>query len=117
MNMSSGLGTYDHVILDNHPNCNILGVELIRNGAAKSQQFFGNDNLNYVCADGTNLPLNANFFDFIYTKNTIEHAGISMVKEIYRILKPGGKAIIMGPGLSMFSLEALFRFIYLFYVY
>jgi len=98
LDIGSGTGTYDHLICENHPSCYIFGIELIKDAAAISQELLGGDHLKYICADATNLPLISNYFDIIYTKNTIEHAGISMTKEIFRVLKPGGKALIIGPG-------------------
>ncbi|KKN02561.1 hypothetical protein LCGC14_1116510 [marine sediment metagenome] len=98
LDIGSGTGTYDHLIVENHPSCYIFGIEIIKNAAAISQELLGGAHLEYICADATNLPIISNHFDIVYTKNSVEHAGISMMEEIYRVLKPGGKALIIGPG-------------------
>lgn len=45
------------------------------------------------------LPFEYNFFDVIYSKSVIEHFHYpeKLVKEIYRVLKPGGLVITMCP--------------------
>lgn len=45
------------------------------------------------------LPYADNFFDFVYTMGTIEHIPqpSDAMREIYRVLKPGGRAIIGVP--------------------
>lgn len=49
--------------------------------------------------DIRSLPYKDNYFDFIYTMGTIEHIPnpFDAVKEIYRVLKPGGRAVIGVP--------------------
>lgn len=49
--------------------------------------------------DIRNLPYPGNSFDFVYTMGTIEHIPrpIEAVREIYRVLKPGGRAVIGVP--------------------
>jgi len=45
------------------------------------------------------FPFEDNFFDIIFSKSVIEHLKTpdSFIKEIYRVLKPGGTAIVMTP--------------------
>ena len=45
------------------------------------------------------LPYSDNYFDFVYTMGTIEHIPhpIDAMKEIYRVLRPGGRAVIGVP--------------------
>jgi len=45
------------------------------------------------------LPYPDNYFDFVYTMGTIEHIPqpIDAMREIYRVLKPGGRAVIGVP--------------------
>jgi SAM-dependent methyltransferase len=45
------------------------------------------------------IPLNENSMDFIFSKSVIEHLSDpeNFISESYRILKPGGKIIIMTP--------------------
>jgi SAM-dependent methyltransferase len=45
------------------------------------------------------LPFSDNSFDLIFSKSVIEHlrSPIELMEEAYRVLKPGGAAIIMTP--------------------
>ena len=61
-----------------------------------------------------------NSFDFIYTMGTIEHVHdyYVAVREIYRVLKPGGKAIIGVPNkLDPFLRPLMVRFLDIFGLY
>jgi ubiquinone/menaquinone biosynthesis C-methylase UbiE len=44
-----------------------------------------------------NLPYESNYFDFVYSFGVIHHTPNinTAVDEIYRVLKPGGRAVIM----------------------
>ena len=48
---------------------------------------------------GNKLPFKNNFFDYIFSKSVIEHFYYpeEILKECYRVLKPGGKIITMCP--------------------
>ena len=50
-----------------------------------------------ICADGKNLPFEDSFFDSVVSVNSILPPGreevLPMVKEIYRVLKSGGKFV------------------------
>ena len=47
--------------------------------------------------DSENIPFNDNSFDLVYSNGVIHHTPntTQVVKEIYRVLKPGGRCIIM----------------------
>ncbi|MBD2127309.1 methyltransferase domain-containing protein [Microcoleus sp. ZQ-A2] len=52
---------------------------------------------NFIHQDAEDLPFDNNSFDVVYSNGVIHHTPntIQLVKEIYRVLKPGGKVIIM----------------------
>ena len=54
---------------------------------------------NFVVGDMRNMPLPDNTFDYLYTMGTIEHVPDpeNAVREIHRVLKPGGVAVIGVP--------------------
>lgn len=47
--------------------------------------------------DAENLPFKANYFDFVYSNGVIHHTPNTQkaADEIYRVLKPGGKTVVM----------------------
>lgn len=53
----------------------------------------------FIVSDMRNIKFPSNDFDFVYTMGTIEHVPdySRAISEIYRVLKPGGKAIIGVP--------------------
>ncbi|MCP2520851.1 methyltransferase domain-containing protein [Candidatus Aminicenantes bacterium AC-708-M15] len=83
------------------------------------------DKLCLMRMDALNLEFPDNFFDFIFSASSIEHFGnkrkiLRAVKEMYRVLKPGGVAVITtelklnmlataSPGVKLFKLEELLK--------
>jgi SAM-dependent methyltransferase len=52
-----------------------------------------------VICEATQIPLENNSFDTVFSTQTIEHVGDfqEMVNEAFRVLKPGGHFIVSGP--------------------
>lgn len=63
--------------------------------------FKNNTGFNFTCLDVSkdNLPYQDNFFDVVYHKSFLEHfySPDKIMKETYRVLKPGGRVIILTP--------------------
>ena len=79
----------------------VYGLDISRviiSRATKNSVVF-NNNLELVQADIRHVPFEDNSFDFVYTMGTIEHIEDYHIarKEIHRVLKHGGKAIIGVP--------------------
>lgn len=54
------------------------------------------DNQNMIIAGGENIPFANDTFDIIFGKAILHHLQIELAKkEIYRVLKPGGKAVFI----------------------
>ena len=55
--------------------------------------------LNFLClnSNSENLPIKSNSFDFVYSNGVLHHANDTnkSVDEVFRVLKPGGRAILM----------------------
>jgi len=79
----------------------VFGIDISSYLVEKSQENFKKEGLKgkFVVCDMRDLQFPDNYFDFIYTMGTIEHVYDYhvAVREIYRVLKPGGKAIIGVP--------------------
>jgi ubiquinone/menaquinone biosynthesis C-methylase UbiE len=50
-----------------------------------------------VCSDAENLPFATNTFDTVYSFGVLHHTPDTKkaIDEVYRVLKPGGKAVVM----------------------
>lgn len=60
---------------------------------AKARQF----DANYLCSDAEHLPFPDSTFDYVYSFGVMHHAPDTQrcVDEAYRVLRPGGQALIM----------------------
>lgn len=59
-------------------------------------------NVNLASFSGVNLPFRSGVFDLVFTSSTLEHISdrVEVIKEIKRVLKPEGKAIIIVPNFT-----------------
>lgn len=103
--IGSGLGNEAAQLMLAFPNSKVVGVDIVLKGTVAAQAFHAQkypDRLQFVCADATKLPFEDESFDAFYSVNAIEHAGLAMLEEISRILKPGGRGVIVGPSYHAF---------------
>jgi ubiquinone/menaquinone biosynthesis C-methylase UbiE len=91
-----------------------LSVEMMRRGrtrlAADSRLVF-RDDAAFVTARGQSLPFVAGSFDGVLCMNALHHlpSYASALREIHRVLKPGGRAVFSEPG-TAHALQPLSRF-------
>jgi predicted SAM-dependent methyltransferase len=76
----------------------------VLDGWLNTDIFLNNDSIVYL--DATRLfPFDDNTFDYVMAEHMIEHvdyqAGQAMLKECYRVLKPGGRVRFATPDLSI----------------
>jgi SAM-dependent methyltransferase len=66
-----------------------------------AQLLVPNQNVHFVCADGTLLPLQSRAFDWVTCFDVIEHVpeprAAQLIQEAYRVLRPGGTLAITTP--------------------
>jgi len=77
--------------------CGVTGFGVDQSRAAES--YCPNATLVISDIENDGIPYESNFFDVVYSKSVIEHFYYPerMVKEIFRVLKPGGKVITLCP--------------------
>jgi len=94
LEIGSGLGLLGRSIVKKVGENKIqyFGVDLVLNSAEKSKKW-----IRPVQADAVFLPFENNSFDYIISTDVLEHVvdAPAALKEIYRVLKPGGKAFIV----------------------
>ena len=95
-----GIGMGTDLIEYSKNGSKVFGIDLGPDQIKLSKEMFETLNLPYEelkVASVENLPYKNNFFDLVYSFGVIHHTPNinKAVKEIYRVLKPGGRAIIM----------------------
>lgn len=77
-----------------------IGTELSEVALAKARESFGNKpNFKFMVMDAMDLKFDDNQFDIVIATEVIEHLpnAQKMLKESFRVLKPGGKLLISSP--------------------
>lgn len=79
-------------------HCEYYSQDFVQLSPSQIQDKTGYGKIDYVC-DILDIPVSDNSFDFIICTEVIEHVPdpISVIKEISRILKPGGTLLITAP--------------------
>ncbi|EYF06434.1 class I SAM-dependent methyltransferase [Chondromyces apiculatus] len=75
------------------------GVDLTERGVALTRERLALEGLsaNVLRADAENLPFANDTFDLVYSYGVLHHSPhtVRAVSEVYRVLKPGGTALVM----------------------
>ncbi len=87
-----GKGRFARVLVDQNPQARIVALDLALAMLAHAQP-----PLAPVCGTLTQYPFKDNSFDFVYATESLEHAVDidTAVAELTRVLKPGGKLVII----------------------
>ena len=96
--LDAGCGTGIHLgRLAAHGVQEAIGVDVGMSGLHYGKKNFSN--VVFIAASSSNLPFQAQKFDFIYSIDVIEHLYEPLVtlKEYYRICKPGGLIFVQTP--------------------
>lgn len=80
-------------------NCDVIGTDLTLNSLLLSKKRFQIYNLkgNFMRVDAEYLPFRDSIFDIVYSFGVLHHTPNTKkaIENIYKVLKPGGEAIIM----------------------
>lgn len=78
-------------------NCGVNGYAVDQSSAAR--KYCPEAELRNSDIESNGIPYPDNFFDVVYSKSVIEHFHYPeiLIKEMYRVLKPGGLAITLCP--------------------
>lgn len=87
------------IIRKKNKSCKCIGIDIWPKIKALEIE-----NCKFQIADVRKLPFDDTFFDIVFALDTLEHVeNIEIgIKEIYRVLKPNGIAILSGPTESWF---------------
>ena len=98
LEVGCGPGHFAHQIKKDFPTCDVFAVDLDENHINFAQNIAKNLNLdiNFCTADVLDLPFKDEEFDLIYSHTLVEHLPFdTLISELKRVLKPGGKIISM----------------------
>ncbi len=109
--IASGTGEGAAALAVAQPESKVVGIDLDKELVERSQQAFPMQNLSFVVADARRTPLSDQSVDAIVSAHTIEHIERGQqqgfVKELYRILKPEGIAIIATPDRQVWEWQGI----------
>ncbi|MFA4826910.1 MAG: methyltransferase domain-containing protein [Candidatus Shapirobacteria bacterium] len=97
LEIGCGRGFYVNNLAKFYSEAKIWGIDLNENYLKIADK--KNNNLKLLKADATKLPFENNFFDRIIASEILEHIPNDQkaLEEMYRVLKPGGTAVITVP--------------------
>jgi ubiquinone/menaquinone biosynthesis C-methylase UbiE len=105
LDVASGEGYGSHLLASVAES--VVGVDLSADAVAHASQKYDKENLRYVAASCTQIPLPDASFDFIVSFETIEHidesAQRAFLAEVNRLLKPDGTFLISSPNRPEYS--------------
>jgi 2-polyprenyl-3-methyl-5-hydroxy-6-metoxy-1,4-benzoquinol methylase len=83
----------------------VTGVDVSSDAVDHASKEYGGSNLRFVLGDGQAIPCAAASFDFVTSFETIEHVvdHQSFLREVRRVLRPGGVALISTPESRIYS--------------
>jgi ubiquinone/menaquinone biosynthesis C-methylase UbiE len=92
-----GLGTMQQAFYDNGGDVHGIDLSTAHYQAAQARMQLFDFKTNAVCDNAERLPFPDDTFDFVFSHGVIHHTPKTeeVVDEIYRVLKPGGKVLVM----------------------
>ena len=83
----------------------VTGVDLDGETIERARSRYSSKNIDFIVGDATDVPLDDQLFDVVVSFETIEHVKdpVAVVREIRRLLKPGGLLIISSPNRPVYN--------------
>jgi ubiquinone/menaquinone biosynthesis C-methylase UbiE len=98
LEFGSGVGWIMQAMLEAYPISRAVGLDISENMIARAQERLRDPRASWVHYDGLHIPFEDGEVPIIYSTAAIQHVekhvAFILMKELYRILKPGGHAVL-----------------------
>ena len=110
LDVGSGTGVYTELLLENLPHSSVTALEVDRklfNMSKERLSEYEGDRLNFKFGSIKNSGLKENSYDFVVCRFVFQHleSPIEAIREIYRLLKPGGIVVIIDSDRGMYGVS------------
>lgn len=99
LHIGCGIGRVERYLAPKVKQC--FGVDIAETMIAQAKNYVKTMNTSFLATDGQSLPFPGNYFDFVYSILVFQHMPKNMfinnLKEVNRVLKPGGKFFFQIP--------------------
>lgn len=97
LDIGCGDGATEVFIQRNFPSWHTMAIDVSEKSLQRAKQR-NLDNVSFICYDGKEIPFEENSFDIVFVAAVLHHIDFSLhdafVKEIYRVLKKGGRVYV-----------------------
>jgi len=106
LDIGTGKGVYIYLISRRYPHVNFVGIDINEKNIAQAKDIIQEENVELVVMNAERLMFKDDTFDVALMIEVLEHIPHpeKAIKEVYRVLKPGGKLIITAPN-KLFPFE------------
>lgn len=104
LEIGSGLGIIANAVAHAYPSARVTGLEYAAEQIAGCEQQL--TNLTFVQGDAHQLPFDDATLDVVYGRYILEHVHdpVQVLREVYRVLKPGGRLYFQENTISIMKL-------------
>jgi ubiquinone/menaquinone biosynthesis C-methylase UbiE len=102
LDIGCGRGWYENMLINVIDNCQVTAIDGNEEYLRQARKAVVSKSVNFVKGDATKLSFPNNHFDGIICSEVLEHItnDEQVIKEIRRVLRPGGTALISVPNKS-----------------
>jgi ubiquinone/menaquinone biosynthesis C-methylase UbiE len=98
LEFGSGVGWLMQAMLDRFQIAEIVGLDISDNIVLRARERWYDPRAKFIVYSGLRFPIPDDYFDTIFSVSTLQHiekhVAFLLLNELYRVLKPGGNAIL-----------------------